>query len=297
MNESTLSYSVIVPHYNAGDLLRRALSSIPKRSDIEVIVVDDKSTEQTIHDIQKAPEFAHIQFIFPEDKATTGGARNIGLRAARGEYILFLDSDDLFCSRAFETFDKTRDQNLDLVQFKVTSFVEGTDLLGSRHLYLEELYEQEGLERYLSNTQPVAKMIRRRFLKDNDIVFTEATGGEDIYFCTQVALLAATKHFIPEVVYNISQNQSSVTAVTRPALERNRIQEQIRRLELIRRLTPINFWWPYLAKRNVLPTISRYLKDQDTPNDLKAVSLEYKRRFPKTIYYLYKILSAIKGSN
>lgn len=89
--------SVVIPTYNYGHLLRRAVDSVltQLRPDCELLVVDDGSTDATPQLLAETgalhpPGFRHIR----QDNAGAAAARNAGLRLSRGEYLLFLDADD-----------------------------------------------------------------------------------------------------------------------------------------------------------------------------------------------------------
>ena len=92
--------SVVVPVYNQENLILRALHSIPNREDIEVVIVNDGSTDKT-HD--KIMEFMYDKeiklqenyFILGENKGVSN-AVNIGIEESCGEYIVLLGSDDYF---------------------------------------------------------------------------------------------------------------------------------------------------------------------------------------------------------
>ena len=92
--------SVIVPTYNRSHLIRRAIGSVLDQTyeDFEVIVVDDGSTDNT-HDVVKDLDDARIRYIRHERRRGPSAARNTGIRAARGEYTAFLDSDDEWLPR------------------------------------------------------------------------------------------------------------------------------------------------------------------------------------------------------
>ncbi len=87
--------SVIVPTYNRAHLLGRALQSILKQTykDFEVIVVDDGSTDNTM-DVVRFFRALKINYIKHSENKGEPAARNTGVKAARGEYVAFLDSDD-----------------------------------------------------------------------------------------------------------------------------------------------------------------------------------------------------------
>jgi len=89
----TLSFSVIVPTHNREHLLPRALNSIAAQTQtpLEVIVVDDGSTDDTIATLRR--EYPDV-VLFEEPHRGVSAARNRGIHASRGDWIAFLDSDD-----------------------------------------------------------------------------------------------------------------------------------------------------------------------------------------------------------
>ncbi len=89
--------SIIMPTYNRANFLEEALSSVFSQTyrDFEIIVVDDGSTDDTASVLQPLVEQGLIQYIY-QKKQGVSAARNRGIMEANGQYIAFLDSDDLF---------------------------------------------------------------------------------------------------------------------------------------------------------------------------------------------------------
>ena len=88
--------SVIVPAYNVESKIRRCLTSLCKQnySCLEIIVIDDGSTDGTAEEVRKAAkQDARIRFITQKNKGVAA-ARNKGLEEAHGAYIAFCDGDD-----------------------------------------------------------------------------------------------------------------------------------------------------------------------------------------------------------
>ena len=95
-DELTPLFSVIVPSYNRGGFIRTAIDSVLGQTfrSFEVLVIDDGSTDNTA-EIVKAINDQRIKF-FRIENSERGAARNYGVSMSLGEYITFLDSDDLF---------------------------------------------------------------------------------------------------------------------------------------------------------------------------------------------------------
>ena len=95
MSERKPTVSVVIPTYNRAALLREALESVFAQSfsDYEVIVVDDGSTDGTPRMIEQYAD--RVLYIWQENRGAAE-ARNRGTAAARGEWIAFLDSDDMW---------------------------------------------------------------------------------------------------------------------------------------------------------------------------------------------------------
>lgn len=93
--------SVIIPAYNKADLTVKSVESVLEQTygDIEIIVVDDGSTDETKSAL--SPYFGKIKYLYKENGGASS-ARNLGIQQATGEYIAFLDCDDVYFSEKIE---------------------------------------------------------------------------------------------------------------------------------------------------------------------------------------------------
>ena len=96
--EPRILVSVVVPIYNAYDYLQVALDSILAQTltDIEVICIDDGSTDRSLDIIKKFRETDNRIRVVTENNAGVSTARNKGIARVRGEYTIFLDADDFY---------------------------------------------------------------------------------------------------------------------------------------------------------------------------------------------------------
>ena len=95
--------SVIIPCYNAGEWIDEAVDSILSQTykDYEIIIVNDGSSDPLTQEKLRSYESSSIQVIHQKNKGLAG-ARNTGIRSARGEYVLPLDADDMFAPTYLE---------------------------------------------------------------------------------------------------------------------------------------------------------------------------------------------------
>ena len=188
------NYSIIIPHKNIPELLKRCLASIPRREDVQIIVVDDKSDE-TIVDFNNFPGMGEpcVETVFTKEGRGAGYARNVGMERATGKWILFSDADDFFCPGLLDTLDRYKDNDAEVVVF---------DWLFKDSDTLETLpkYEQF-ISRILSGKMSAnlllsislaswRKMVRKEFLISHGITFEEVTYSNDVWWSKMVAVYA-----------------------------------------------------------------------------------------------------------
>ena len=112
--------SVIIPAYNAEKYIEDALNSVlkSKYKNIEVIVINDGSTDRTADILNEYSEKESRLLIINEKNAGVSKARNKGIRRARGNFIFFLDADDTINPVAFDkAIENLNLNNIDIWMF------------------------------------------------------------------------------------------------------------------------------------------------------------------------------------
>jgi glycosyltransferase involved in cell wall biosynthesis len=211
-------YSIIIPHYNMPDLLKRLIVSIPEKEDIQVIVVDDCSPDAGSY-LSKY-DFLHrtnVEFYIAGKNGGGGAARNIGLKHAKGKWILFADSDDFFVKGFESIIEEYYNSDCDVIYFNIDS-VESDDVSkkSDRSNSKESLFvrykatKDDSIFR-LDYPEPWGKMIRRQFIEDNKILFDETRVANDYYFSIQVGCLARKVSAVNKKIYILTNRVGSVS--------------------------------------------------------------------------------------
>ena len=214
-----INYTVIIPHYNIPELLRRCLKSIPGREDVQVVVVDDCSSDENQIILKEMENgFSNVQFVYLEKNQGGGHARNVGLQYAIGTYVLFADADDFFHECINVVFDEYKDETCDVVYFSADSVDSETYQVRHRADFL-----QKYLERYMRDNgelelklrflfpQPWCKMMKKSLIDRFQIRFDKTPAINDTTFSYMVGYHATTIKADSRKIYCVTYRPGSIT--------------------------------------------------------------------------------------
>lgn len=225
--------SIIIPVYNAEKYIGACLDSLLAQdiSDYEILCVNDGSKDGSAAILENyARQHARIQVIHKENGGVTS-ARNAGLKAAQGDFIWFVDADDLVKENILGKL-RTLADNKDRVIFGAYEF---TDVLTKAELSLSQ---QNQLTTNTSFYDSVVWrcLLRREFLIQNNLCFRypELTHGEDGLFIYEVTLCNPDPAETEEVIYFYRLHSGSAEAVVSPESHRRRLRSLIRVCEILR---------------------------------------------------------------
>lgn len=208
--------SVIVPVYNVEQYLDECLNSIYQQTyeNLEIIVVEDCSTDNSLNTLIKYLEDSRVKLIQHEKNSGLSAARNTGIDAAKGDYIMFVDSDDLVHLSLIELCVKYAIVNdADLITYNFKAFEDGIKLSPQLELSdVDNLKVLEQGENYF-NQQHFAwlKFIRTDLLKSRNLYFPVGLYYEDWPFHWELGLVANKKYHIPVELLLYRQRKTSIT--------------------------------------------------------------------------------------
>lgn len=217
MNTERYFYTIIIPHYNIPKLLRRCLSSIPKRDDLQIIVVDDKSSDGNIQRLKALEtEYSYVTFIYSETNGGGGKARNLGLEHAVGKYVLFADGDDFFNYCIIDILDEYKNQDWDAVYFNANHIDTETYLSTKRSTTLQRalrMYAKDGsLDAFrFAFGEPWCKLVKREIIEENGIRFDELPIHNDTKFSYLTGFHAQQVKFDNRALYCLADRSGSVS--------------------------------------------------------------------------------------
>ncbi|WP_278632143.1 glycosyltransferase family 2 protein [Parabacteroides goldsteinii] len=274
-----INYTIIIPHYRSINTLRRLLLSIPDRDDIQILVIDDNSNLDK-EEFKRLPLFVFAKFsmIFLSENRGAGGARNEGLKIAKGKWLIFADSDDFFLPSAFELCDEYLYSKYDIVYLGIRSVDSDTEKAVDRYKVYNRYIEEydDSSDRTKDNIRfrhdvPWGKMIRSILVFSNHIVFDETRYCNDTMFSTKVALCAKNIHVNIQPFYCVTEKTGSL--ITQKSMEAFLIRYEVilRKNQLLRESGKKEYQY------SILPFLKRLFPYGIVPV-LKAVNLGLRYR-------------------
>ena len=218
-----MRFSIILPIYNVEKYLKECVDSILKQTflDYEIILVDDGSTDGSHELCDKLAET--YDFIRVIHKANGGAAdsRNVGLKSAIGDYIIFIDSDDFILSEHFlEDVNNSFSENVDMVLYKYSKFFDDTKNLAEcnfsyesaklKENYADKIYELVKADAFFGMAW--IRAIRKDILLDNQILFETGLTGEDMDWNYELMLNVSNIELLDNIYIAYRQRSGSVTA-------------------------------------------------------------------------------------
>jgi glycosyltransferase involved in cell wall biosynthesis/uncharacterized Fe-S cluster-containing radical SAM superfamily protein len=224
---SEISFSIIVPVYNAADFIESNIKAFYDKSvecseSFELILIDDCSEDGSYEILQSLEgEYTEIKALKTESNSGPGIARNAGIKAAQGKWILFLDCDDFFVSeflnKIAEFISKPQNYNSDIICFdwkynESSKHMPNTSFSGRTDKDSLKRNKDEIIRDYLKlqiDNSVIYSAFSREFLIDNNIQF-EAGLHEDVYFMFKSYWHAESITLMDKVLYLKTSRRYSI---------------------------------------------------------------------------------------
>jgi len=213
-----MKISVIIPVYNAESYLKSCIDSVLSQtySDFELILVDDGSIDNSgvICDTYALKD-SRIRVVHKKNSGA-GEARNTGIKISKGEYLVFVDSDDRLSEDYFERLSK---HDEDVVFIDVDDVDDKGNIIKKEHMSdYRNLSKMEFLRRQMIGSLPwggVRKCVKRSHITNNNIYYSNHKIGEEAIYSYKVLRYAKTIGFIEGTSYycllhNNSLSQSKI---------------------------------------------------------------------------------------
>ena len=217
--------SVIVPVFNAEEHLTASLDALLAQSLplIEIILVDDGSTDGSAELLRKAAQHPSVRVESLDRNRGVSAARNTGLSAATGEYVAFMDADDMVSTTMYETlYREAVETGSDIVScaIRVVDSVGGVSSIESFPLAPGVNHDHEVLSEALVTAwttrllwYPFRSIYRKRMLLLHGLSFNEAIRkGEDSVFNLEALHAAKNVRSVPDALYDYRKHPASATA-------------------------------------------------------------------------------------
>ena len=214
--------SIIIPIYNVEKFLAEAIESVINQThkNLEIILVDDGSPDNCgkIAD-EYAAKDDRIKVIHKPNGGLSA-ARNSGIEIATGDYMMFLDSDDLLTLDACELFlNKIESENADYVIGNYINCDEdGT--VWANPIFNTEKYGEFKLDIkdytdsfFIMNSSACNKMFRREFIEKLGLRFAVGLPAEDAIFTTYCFIKSSRVFYIPNIIY-INRQRNAGTSIS-----------------------------------------------------------------------------------
>ncbi len=211
--------SIIIPVYNTEKYLRKCFDSVINQSykNIEMVIINDGSKDNSEKIINEYKDkYPEIVSYYSKENTGVADTRNFGIEKAKGDYIMFLDSDDYIDEALFKNLEKYINQDIDLIKFKLQRVNrEGKLLELVPGATFENTSGQDGFNKLYSTDvlldSPCVYLIKKDIFTNNNLKFKVGTEHEDFGLMPFVIVLAKTMISINFYGYYYVQSDNSIT--------------------------------------------------------------------------------------
>lgn len=238
--------SIIMPVYNVEKYLPECLDSLVNQTmrNIEIICVDDQSTDDSYNILKKYAKKDKRIKVYQQNHEGAGTARNLGLQYAKGEYLLFLDSDDWFAPSLCElAYGRAKERDAQIVLFaaqrknmqteeveKMGWVLKTSDVPKGKTFSAKDC--RENIFQITSNC-PWSKLFQTKFVREHNLQFQNTKHANDTFFVRTAIALADRMATLNKVLVTYRYNEGTNT-------------------QSVKHLAPLEFYKAFIAVKERL---------------------------------------------
>lgn len=208
--------SLIIPVYNVKKYLKKCLDSAINQTlkEIEIIVVNDGSTDGSLAICEEYEKNDSRLKLITQENGGLSAARNNGIKAAKGEFLVFLDSDDyLDLVTLEESYQKAKNENLDIVIYRYNQVNDDGEIVFTNKI--KSSHTQDVLKRrvFAAQKSPMAcdKFYKTTLFTEHNIYFPISYYHEDVYTTYKLIFFAKKIGVIEKAYYNWLIREGSIS--------------------------------------------------------------------------------------
>lgn len=212
--------SIIIPMYNVEQYIRKCILSCMNQnipaSEYEIIIINDGSPDNSLSIATELCKTLSNVTIFSQENKGLSSARNIGMQMAKGDYIMFVDSDDWIKDNCLGLItDKLHKERPDILALSAAWSSNGTVKDKVKHV---DTSMKSGKDALVISQSPCAQFSiwNSHFLKKHRLKFFEGIYHEDSEFTPRAYYLAEKVSFLSETTYYVFANPNSITRSVNP---------------------------------------------------------------------------------
>lgn len=210
-------FSVIIPHYDSLDTLRRCINSIPESPLFEVIVVDDHSNlAEGEFDKLTQETTRSFKLIRLDENGGAGVARNAGIANATGKWLLFADADDYYLNSFQEVINDSieKHKDSDIIIFNIDD-EDNDSVQGKNYRRYIDAYdptdEKTKIDVLYRCWSPWAKLFNAEFVRNNKLSFEPRKKGNDCAFVLNAMAKSVHTAIIKKPIYHLTYSPTSLS--------------------------------------------------------------------------------------